>query len=321
MSDRRNLAIVRAGDGSLHTQWLNRSGEERNWDLIVSYWGDDPKAYRGGDWLRVDSKGLKFQAVDELIRTHGELVRKYDYVWLAEDDLACTCRDINRFFDICHHERLDLAQPALTHDSYFTLAITLESPCFRLRYTSFVEIMAPCFSADALVIVLPTLKESLSGYGLEELWVNLLGEGDSVAIIDKVQMRHTWPVGGGQLYKALEALGKSAWGELEQVFKKVRYHSAALLDSLRDHQVRKKNPGRVSLSLPLWLGSPAGGSATEGEASRVAARLVNCNVSADQGAQTVTRTRAANTADARCIRQRPEGDRRHSRRADRSDRG
>ena len=71
MSNRHNLAIVRAGDGSLHTQWLNRSGEERNWDLIVSYWGDDPKAYRGGDWLRVDCKGLKFQAVDELIHTHG----------------------------------------------------------------------------------------------------------------------------------------------------------------------------------------------------------------------------------------------------------
>ncbi len=220
MSDRRNLAIVRAGDGSLHTQWLNRSGEERNWDLIVSYWGDDPNAYCGGDWLRIDCKGLKFQAVNELIRTHGELVRKYDYVWLAEDDLACTCRDINRFFDICRHERLDLAQPSLTRDSYFSLAMTLESPFFRLRYTSFVEIMAPCFSADALVKLLPTFNESLSGYGLEELWVDLLGEEAPVAIIDEVQMRHTRPVGGGQLYKALGALGKSAWGELEEVFKK-----------------------------------------------------------------------------------------------------
>jgi hypothetical protein len=220
MSKRRNLVIARVGDGSEHPHWLNGPGEERNWDLIVSYWGDDPEVYRGGDWLRIDRKGLKYEAVNDLILTNGELVRSYDYVWLAEDDLACTCQDINRFFDVCHQERLDLAQPALAHDGYFTLAITLESTSFRLRYTSFVEAMAPCFSAAALVRLSPTLKESRSGYGLEELWVIQLGERASVAIVDEVQIRNTRPVGGGQLYKALGVVGKSAWGELEQVWAK-----------------------------------------------------------------------------------------------------
>ncbi|MGB7759053.1 MAG: DUF707 domain-containing protein [Bryobacteraceae bacterium] len=220
MPNRRNLVIVRAGDGSLHPDWLNRPGEERNWDLIVSYWGDSPEMYRGGDWLRIDGKGLKFQALNELVHTHGELVRKYDYVWVTEDDLACTCRDIDRFFDICREERLDLAQPALTQDSYFSHTITLESPCFRLRYTSFVENMAPCFSAGAFVKVTPTLKDSLCGYGLEEVWVMLLGEEGKVAIVDEIQMRHTRPIGGGQLYKALGALGKTGWDEMDSVFAK-----------------------------------------------------------------------------------------------------
>jgi hypothetical protein len=220
MLNRSNLVIVRATDGSEHPHWLNGPGEERNWDLIVSYWGDDPEAYCGGDWLRIDGKGLKFQALNELIHTHWELVRNYDYVWLAEDDLACTCRDINRFFDICRKERLDLAQPALTHDSYFSHTMTLDSPCFRLRYTSFVENMAPCFSAGALAKVSPTLKESLCGYGLEELWVILLGDEASVAIIDEVQMRHTRPIRGGQLYKELGKLGKTAWDEMDYVFAK-----------------------------------------------------------------------------------------------------
>ena len=114
MSKRRNLVIARVGDGSEHPHWLNGPGEERNWDLIVSYWGDDPEVYRGGDWLRIDRKGLKYEAVNDLILTNGELVRSYDYVWLAEDDLACTCQDINRFFDVCHQERLDLAYRAKT---------------------------------------------------------------------------------------------------------------------------------------------------------------------------------------------------------------
>jgi hypothetical protein len=43
---RRNLVAVRAGDKSLHPHWLIGDGG-RNWDLVVSYFGDDPGLYRG----------------------------------------------------------------------------------------------------------------------------------------------------------------------------------------------------------------------------------------------------------------------------------
>ena len=211
---------------------------------------------------------------------------------MAEDDLACTCADINRFFDICRQERLDLAQPALALDSYFNLAITLESPCFRLRYTSFVEIMAPCFSADALVKVLPTLKESLSGYGLEELWVMLLGEGASVAIIDEVPNASHTADGGRAALQSARSLGKSAWGELQQVFEK--YGITQRRFWTRSAITKSGKRSRTGFAFfSLRVGSLAGGSTIEGGASRIAARLANCNVSADQRAATVTRTQAA----------------------------
>src|SRR2546423_553078 len=45
---RRNLVIVRAGDTSLHENWL-AGPVDRNWDLIVSYYGDDPERFRAPD--------------------------------------------------------------------------------------------------------------------------------------------------------------------------------------------------------------------------------------------------------------------------------
>lgn len=220
MTKRPNLVIVRAGDTSLHPDWLaGPGGPTRNWDLIVSYFGDDSAKYRGGDGRRIDGKGHKWPALFELLLDHEALVRSYEYVWLPDDDLACTGDDITQLFDICRAQRLQLAQPSLSHDSYFSHLITLHNPYFRLRYTSFVEIMAPCFHRDAFWRLVPTFNRSLSGWGLDIIWPSLLqARVDEIAIIDQIQIRHTRRVGVAN-FPALKALGKTAWGEMAEVLR------------------------------------------------------------------------------------------------------
>jgi hypothetical protein len=219
---RRNLVVVRAGEGSIHESWLNAPGEERSWDLIVSYFGKAPDRFRDGDWLRIDGQGLKYQALHDLITSQEALIRQYEYVWFPDEDLAFTCEDANRFFERCRLLSVPLAQPALTPDSYFSHAITLHEPFFQVRYTSFVEIMAPCLRQDVLWKLLPTFKENHSGWGLDHVWPELLGgDASRIAIVDDVRVRHTRPVGGGQYYKVLGSLGKNAPKEYEDL--KERY--------------------------------------------------------------------------------------------------
>ncbi len=216
MTRRPNLVIVRAGDTSLHPGWLaGPGGPTRNWDLLVSYFGDDPGKYRDGEARRIDGKGLKWPALFELLTAHEAEVREYEYVWLPDDDLACTADDISRLFDICRAERLQLAQPSLTPDSYFSHLITLHSPYFLLRYTSFVEIMAPCFHRDALWTLVPTFNRNRTGWGLDSLWPGMLrARVDEVAVIDHVQVRHTRPVGANYT-----ALTPTPMGELAEVLR------------------------------------------------------------------------------------------------------
>jgi hypothetical protein len=64
-----------------------------------------------------------------------------------------------------------------------------------LRYTNFVEIMAPLMSMQALRHLMPTLDNDdiKSAWGLDFVWPYLLNNRD-VAVIDKTPMTHTRPV-------------------------------------------------------------------------------------------------------------------------------
>lgn len=213
---RRNLVIVRAGDTSLHPRWLDR-GEDRSWDLLVNYFGDDPQKYREPGITRIDSKGPKWPALKELITAHRDLIDRYEYVWLPDDDIDCRGRDIDALFAITRRERLALTQPALTVDSYWSHAITLKCPFIQARVTNFVEIMVPCFEHDFLTKCLPTFDANLSGHGVEFLWSRLSQDnGCPMAIIDSISVRHTRPVGAAN-YKSLEEKGITARDEVRDL--------------------------------------------------------------------------------------------------------
>ncbi|MGS2810839.1 DUF707 domain-containing protein [Nocardia sp. MW-W600-9] len=209
---RRNLVVLRAGEGSLHEQWLDGS-QPRTWDLVVSYFGDDPDRFRTDDVLRLDRKGTKWTALHHVLTVDlAEVIDDYDYIWLPDDDLAADTDTINDIFEYTARYQLSLSQPALTEDSYFTHEITLVDRRYELRYTNFVEIMAPCFHRDFLLKCLPTFAVTQTGWGLDFHWPKLVPDTYSIAILDAATVRHTRPVGGPNL-TAARATGIDPWKE------------------------------------------------------------------------------------------------------------
>lgn len=216
--NRRHLVIVRAGEKSIHQRWLT-GASDRNWDLIVSYYGDDPEQFRADDCIRIDGKGPKLRGLYNLITAQPDLFRKYDYIWLPEDDLDCNAGDINRLFEICREAKYDLAQPSLRPDGIFTHPLTLHNPAFRWRNTSFVEVMCPCVPQAMFWQLLPTFNSNISGWGVDFLWSKLFPpEKAKVGIIDEVQICHTRPLGTGSLYKLL--IGKTPQQEMAELLEK-----------------------------------------------------------------------------------------------------
>jgi len=191
-SARRTLVVVRAGEKSLHRGWL--SGE-RNWDLVVSWYGDEP--YEPvADEVVLPAKGWKWDVLWAQVSAHPEWLEHYDYFWFPDDDIETSAADINRLIDMAARHGLEVCQPALTIGSYYSHPFTLVCPSFELRYSTFVEIMVPMLSRAALERVLPYFALSISGWGLDGLWSRLEANNERrAAIIDAVCVRHTRPIG------------------------------------------------------------------------------------------------------------------------------
>jgi len=189
---RSNLVIVRCGRNSLHPRWLE-NGAARNWDLMLCPYQDGPT---DSDFpVPAPVPGQKWSGLERLLKA-DDLWRRYEYIWLPDDDLLADAAQISRFFDLCRRFGATLAQPALTEDSYFSLPITMRNRAFFARATTYVEIMAPCFRRDVLERVLPTLADTDAGWGwgLAYVWAKAV-DYRGIYIFDAAPVRHTRPVG------------------------------------------------------------------------------------------------------------------------------
>ena len=215
---RKNLIVVRAGDQSVHPEWL-ASRHRRNFDVYVSYYGATPDRFRAeADHYHAEA-GLRWPTHDRICREQWSLLERYDYVAFVSDDVQAPQAAWNALFSACRRYGLDLAQPAI--EGYANHEITKPQSGSILRYTNFVEIMCPIFDRTALRKLRGTFAESVSGWGLDCLWGSLLPYPQfKLAIIDSVRVRHARPQGTGSLTPMLTALGIDPREEMDRLLAK-----------------------------------------------------------------------------------------------------
>jgi hypothetical protein len=225
-SGRSNLVILRAGPESLHPAWLHACPEgARNWDLCLCTYG------RGTPETAAEHQahypGSKFEGLSSLLAAQG-FWRAYDYVWFPDDDLLTDWQTINRMFELCRAYGLALAQPSLAPGSCVNHPITRRADGGAvLRFTSFVEIMAPIFSQAALRRLAGSFALNASGYGLDHLWPAIIdAPPTAIAILDAVSVLHTRPIGAS--YDQARAM-QDGW-TIEDDFHKVnRYEVRGII--------------------------------------------------------------------------------------------
>lgn len=194
---RANLVVLCANERSLHANWQRVSDDdERNWDLCITFYGTDcTVAARPFEYLAHQPGQPKWRALYNLFYPESPLWN-YQFIWLPDDDLMTSWQDVNQLFAICRRYSLLLAQPSIDPKSNVNHAITGTHLDYALRFTNFVEIMCPVFGRDALRVATGTFRDTISGYGLDNLWPQLLGGVPGrIAIIDALSVEHTRPLG------------------------------------------------------------------------------------------------------------------------------
>ncbi len=78
-----------------------------------------------------------------------EYCQGYDYIFPWVDDIDIHDFSYQNFLDIFERNKLDMAQPALSHISVYSHDITLQHPSPVGRFTDFAEVMVQVFTRDA----------------------------------------------------------------------------------------------------------------------------------------------------------------------------
>jgi hypothetical protein len=188
------LVIAVMGDNAMYKEWIKDSPE---FDIVLLYYGSNPEKaleYTKDTPYVYAAKGEKFHLLKSFILSNPDFIPQYSYIWLPDDDVLMSTRDINKMFNLVSEYELFLAQPSMT--GYISHQITSPQPGNLLRYTNFVEVNSPVMSLKTLMLVKDTFDRNYSGWGYDALWPYMLNyPQDKIAIIDSIVMTHTKPVG------------------------------------------------------------------------------------------------------------------------------
>jgi hypothetical protein len=216
---RNYLVFIRAGAESWHRRMIHEN-PDRNWDCCVSWYTEPVEENLAEFYCGGVSAGLS-NKLDGFLEFWARRPRpwSYRYILLLDDDLYLSPGELSRFFQLCDFYNLYLAQPSQQWFTHTTLNALVRNPVCLLRQVSFVEIMAPCFSAAALENLIHTFNWTRSTWGIDWAWASLLEGHSPVHVVDAVSMEHT-RTGDGRptaFYRKLQAAGIDPVAELRRI--------------------------------------------------------------------------------------------------------
>jgi len=193
---RRRLLFTSAGADVDLSKWL---APDRSFDVWVSYRGEDEPAW----WREVDrferSRSAKFPAFKLAHASSMDLLRRYDAVFLLDDDIEISSAEIERLFAIRDRFDLWILQPSYCRTSKISHAITQQDGRGKLRFTNFVEVGVPLFQRSRLDDFMMVYDPALVGFGVDWWYLDHLGPDLSrrVAIVDDVACLNPSRTSGG----------------------------------------------------------------------------------------------------------------------------
>jgi hypothetical protein len=179
------LVFTSAGDNANLHCWLEGS---RNFDLWVSYYGDEEDPYKKYSDYYISKKGGKFPNLHYVYQHWEDILKHYKAIFVMDDDIVINGSEISRLFEIRDQYDLWLLQPAFDPKGKISHRITRLNPFTFLRYTNFVEVTCPLFRIDKLNDFMKVYDPVLVGWGIDHWYSDLLASDikGNVAIVDEI---------------------------------------------------------------------------------------------------------------------------------------
>ncbi len=243
----RNIVIAPCGNRSFlfRDAWLKQENR-KEFDLCLLFYHDEvlnPDLYNGVDFF-FHLKDFKYHMLHKLLTDiHPEWLEQYEYFYFLDDDIGIDTIGINSMFELSRAFRAKIAQAALSKDSYCSWPIFRQRKSSFCRFVGQIEVMAPLFERESLQACLPSFIGNRSSWGVDSVWPKILNyPKDKLIVFDTVVMRHTQPVGGGELYQKIGVDPHEEWLAITQQYdaKKENYQEYGRLQLVDESHNRLK---------------------------------------------------------------------------------
>jgi hypothetical protein len=243
----RYIVIAPCGNRStlFKEAWLKYKAE-KEFDLCLLFYHEqinNPKLYEEAEYF-FHLKGFKYHMLHELLTSvRPEWLQQYDYFYFLDDDIDIDTRQINVMFTLSRALNASITQASLSRDSYCSWPFFKQKNNSFCRFVGQIEVMAPLFERSALSACLPSFIGNRSSWGVDSVWPKILGyPKDKLVVFDTVTMKHTAPVGGGELYQKIGVDPQVEWTAITQQYnaKKQNYQEYGRLQLVNGQHNRLK---------------------------------------------------------------------------------
>jgi len=216
----KKMVFSSVGDNTnFDSLWIN---DNMDYDIYVIYYGDDENIftrYKSKVHYIEQRKGSKFQNFKYFYEKNIEIINKYDYFFILDDDIVIDVNSINNMFKIASKYNLSICGPAFLESSKHSHKILKQKKDITLVYTNFVEVNTPLFNKNSLQNLMKWLDNSLIGWGIDFLyiWANGLNKKTDYAIIHSIGCINPYEVNKKNLNRELQLIDK--WSSRQKIWK------------------------------------------------------------------------------------------------------
>lgn len=143
---------------------------------------------------KTENKGEIFYHISKYL-TNNQL--QYNYVGVIDDDIIFKISDFNYMLHIADIHQLDVFQPSISKDSYFSHRKFVNRSGLMVSMIDWVEIMAPFYRQNLLIACEPYFSKTISGQGVDCFLMpvlQIIHNQTATGIVHAIQVKHARPI-------------------------------------------------------------------------------------------------------------------------------
>ena len=203
---------------------------------------------------KTENKGQIFHYINEYLESKN---LSFNYIGIIDDDIIFKISDFNYMLHIAMQHDLDIFQPSISKDSFFSHRKFVNRSGVMVDYIDWIEIMAPFYKQELFVACKDYFLMTISGQGIDCYLMPVIQKIQNktkTAVIHAITIKHYRPI---RSHQRIYANGLNNEQEIELIRKEAvkiaNKHSDANIFEARFRRLILKEGNRSLIQFELAL--------------------------------------------------------------------